>query len=197
MRSLARASCTLLSGISARAACAGHSGADGVLSYELPSFHCSPKRLSSSSSCFQSSETGSRCFTTTSPPLTTAALGCTDLPGRAAHVAKAQGRRYLHSFRTNLDATSEETPNSVAAALAARPPPPPLPYDSDEDSVSGAGEAPFVPPQIDKLIKMIMRHGKKEQARRIVFDAAHAMHNSARAKNPRPELRQRNKELSN
>lgn len=196
MRSLARASCVLRSGISGRAACAGHSGADGLLPHELPTLHCN-QHTSSGSSSFQSSGTGSRCPTTTCLPLARAALDCTGLPRRGAQVAKAPGSRNLHSFRSNLDAPSEdEAPNSVAAALAAQPPPPPLPYDSDEGSASGAGEAPFVPPQIDKLIKMIMRHGKKEQARRIVFDAAHAMHNTARAKNPRPELRQRNKEFS-
>lgn len=104
--------------------------------------------------------------------------------------------RLMHSSAVHLQETSTDVPNSVAAALEARPPEPPLPYDSDENSVTGAGEAPFIPPQVDKLIKVIMRHGKKEQARRIVFNATQALYNSSRAKNPRPELRQRHKDFT-
>lgn len=69
-----------------------------------------------------------------------------------------------------------------------------IPYDSDENSASGPGLAPFVPPPIEKLINMIMRHGKKDIARGIVFDASHALYNAARSSNPRPELQQRRKE---
>ena len=36
-----------------------------------------------------------------------------------------------------------------------------VPYDSDENSASGPGLAPFIPPSIEKLINVIMRHGKK------------------------------------
>jgi hypothetical protein len=70
-----------------------------------------------------------------------------------------------------------------------------IPYDSDEQSASGPGLAPFIPPSIQKLISVIMRHGKKDQARRIVFDASHALYNATRKPNPRPELRQRKKEF--
>jgi hypothetical protein len=72
---------------------------------------------------------------------------------------------------------------------------PVLPYDTDENSATGAGLAPFIPPSIEKLINVIMRHGKKEVARRIVFDTSHAMYNAARSANPRPELKQRCKEF--
>jgi hypothetical protein len=70
-----------------------------------------------------------------------------------------------------------------------------IPYDSDEQSAGGPGLAPFIPPPIQKLISIIMRHGKKDQAQGIVFDASHALYNAARRPNPRPELRQRQKEF--
>ena len=55
--------------------------------------------------------------------------------------------------------------------------------------------APFVPPSVDKLIRVIMRHGEKEKARKIVFDTSHAMYNMTRSANPRPELKQRVKQF--
>ena len=56
----------------------------------------------------------------------------------------------------------------------------------------GKDRAPFIPPYIDKLTRIIMRHGEKEKARRIVLDTSHALYNMTRSANPRPELVQRN-----
>ena len=38
---------------------------------------------------------------------------------------------------------------------------------------------------------MIMRHGQKDTARKIIFDTSHALYNTTRKANPRPELKQR------
>ena len=51
--------------------------------------------------------------------------------------------------------------------------------------------APFIPPAIDKLVRVIMRHGEREKAWGIVLDASQALYNMTRPANPRPELRQR------
>lgn len=195
LRNASRTSGAVRSGLSAWASSAGNSVADGLHSHDLSGLRCKQSvDVASNAALLRTISTGSHCGTALRPP--TADWSCAAPSQSAVSAAEGLGRRHLHSQRTALDGTSEDTPNSVAAALAARPPPPPLPYDSDEDSTTGAGEAPFVPPQIDKLMKMIMRHGKKEQARRIVFDATHAMYNNARAKNPRPELRQRHKDFA-
>jgi hypothetical protein len=69
------------------------------------------------------------------------------------------------------------------------------PYDEDLDEGAPMGRAPFVPPPIDKLIRIIMRHGKRDVAQRIVFDASHVLYNATRPKNSRPELQQRHKDF--
>lgn len=99
--------------------------------------------------------------------------------------------------------TPQQVSSRSYAAPAQKPAEPPhgiekaplIPYDSDENSATGVGLAPFIPPSIEKLINVIMRHGKKEVARGIVFDASHALYNAARDPNPRPELQQRRKEF--
>jgi hypothetical protein len=71
-------------------------------------------------------------------------------------------------------------------------------YDPEPQDVLGRQSrkgqqyGPFVPPTIDKFIRIIMRHGQKDKARKIVFDASHALYSLTRKANPRPELRQRN-----
>jgi hypothetical protein len=69
------------------------------------------------------------------------------------------------------------------------------PYDEDLDEGAPMGQAPFIPPPIDKLIRVIMRHGKRDVAQRIVFDASHVLYNATRPKNPRPELKQRHQDF--
>jgi hypothetical protein len=63
---------------------------------------------------------------------------------------------------------------------------------SRDTGQKGQTYAPFIPPSVDKLIRIIMRHGKKDIARKIVFDTSHALYNMTRKANPRPQLRQRN-----
>jgi hypothetical protein len=60
---------------------------------------------------------------------------------------------------------------------------------------AGKQAAPFIPPSIVKLIKVIMRHGQKDIARKMVFHASHALYNMTRKPNPRPELQQRDRKF--
>lgn len=63
-------------------------------------------------------------------------------------------------------------------------------YDDVPDrKVEGA--APFVPPSIQKLINVMIRHGQKEIAQKTVFKTAHVLYNMSRPSNPRPQLKQR------
>jgi hypothetical protein len=97
--------------------------------------------------------------------------------------AGSQGRGEQDS--TPQGAQQGSTVNSPATFVARFDPDRPL---RDESRRGG----PFVPPAIEKLTRVIMRHGQKEIAHRIVFDTSHALYNMTRAANPRPELRQRN-----
>lgn len=124
-------------------------------------------------------------------------------PG-AAYATFSYGRQ-LHGVAAGSACTCGEIGCKRWYAAPAEKPSPPkpngiekeplVPYDPDENSASGPGLAPFIPPSIEKLINVIMRHGKKEVARRIVFDASHALYNATRRPNPRPELRQRKPEF--
>eukprot|EP00892_Ulva_mutabilis_P001369 jgi/Ulvmu1/11232/UM073_0004.1 len=190
MRSLCRAPAAVLAGSTSLAPCQTISGVE----HPGQKYLMTPERdqdvsCSSRRRCWAS--ISSRCHQIAAR----AAQPTTDSLRDYGGIQPSFEARRMHTSAIAVSDAAPDAPNSVAAALAAQPPAPPLPYDSDENSVSGPGEAPFVPPQIDKLIRMIMRHGKKEQARRIVFDATHAMYNSARAKNPRPELKQRHKDF--
>lgn len=112
----------------------------------------------------------------------------------AARSLPFQAAAQIRWARFDLGA-GDSTPSEPSTSRAAAPPT--TAYDPEPEPASPqAGQrprsAPFVPPSVDKLINIMMQHGQKDTARRIVFDTSHALYNMTRRPNPRPELKQRN-----
>ena len=112
----------------------------------------------------------------------------------AARSVPLQAQAHTRRARFDLGDRDASMLQSAAPQVSG---PPSAAYDPEAQQVDHPAEhrrprtAPFVPPSVDKLINIMMRHGQKDTARRIVFDTSHALYNMTRRPNPRPELKQR------
>ena len=115
--------------------------------------------------------TGSHCLYRSVPATQTALAKCQELVGGI-------------QTQASLPSANSRPFGSTTACLAS---------PNDNSVVKVGSSAPFIPPAVKKLINVLMRCGEKEKAQAIVFRTTHALYNMSRARNPRPELKQRHK----